>query len=233
MEGEPGSVPEKPAGLIHHRTGTGPSLTSFWCGLPRCKRFCWHGHWPNRSTQKKTCRSAYSTADTAAAVAELRAAARTAAEASRAPSSVFERLSIFAGGCTLAGTAAVCADEVDELGVLALLSSLADKSLENFQTAPWCLQAAGEWRDGLRLSVALLPFWRSRGHFREARSPSAWAGGTTPARAFHDEAVVLLRAVGDTYLLVDVLDNLGVTRFERGGYRRTTAPRGKPGTPRS
>jgi predicted ATPase len=42
---------------------------------------------------------------------------------------LFERLSIFAGGCTLATAAAVYADEVDELGVLTLLSSLVDKSL--------------------------------------------------------------------------------------------------------
>jgi predicted ATPase/DNA-binding XRE family transcriptional regulator len=43
---------------------------------------------------------------------------------------LFEYLSIFAGGCTLAAAAAVHADDVvDELGVLELLSSLVDKSL--------------------------------------------------------------------------------------------------------
>ncbi len=44
---------------------------------------------------------------------------------------LFERLSIFAGGCTLATAAAVYADDevVDEFGVLELLTSLVDKSL--------------------------------------------------------------------------------------------------------
>jgi predicted ATPase/transcriptional regulator with XRE-family HTH domain len=43
---------------------------------------------------------------------------------------LFEQLSIFAGGCTLAAAAAVHAEDVvDELGVLELLSSLVDKSL--------------------------------------------------------------------------------------------------------
>jgi hypothetical protein len=43
---------------------------------------------------------------------------------------LFERLSIFAGGCTLAAAANVYADAaVDDLGVLELLSSLFDKSL--------------------------------------------------------------------------------------------------------
>lgn len=44
---------------------------------------------------------------------------------------MFERLSIFAGGCTLAAAAAVCAQDTpgDELGTLELLSSLVDKSL--------------------------------------------------------------------------------------------------------
>jgi predicted ATPase len=43
---------------------------------------------------------------------------------------LFERMSIFVGGCSLATAAAVCADDsADELGVLELLSSLVDKSL--------------------------------------------------------------------------------------------------------
>jgi predicted ATPase len=43
---------------------------------------------------------------------------------------LFEQLSVFAGGCTLASAATVCADDgVDEVGVLELLSSLTDKSL--------------------------------------------------------------------------------------------------------
>jgi predicted ATPase len=43
---------------------------------------------------------------------------------------LFERLSIFAGGCSLTAAATVCAhDEVDEFGVLELLSALVDKSL--------------------------------------------------------------------------------------------------------
>ncbi|HEY1882876.1 MAG TPA: helix-turn-helix domain-containing protein [Candidatus Cybelea sp.] len=46
---------------------------------------------------------------------------------------VFERLSVFAGGCTLAGATAVCASsddgETDMLDMLDLLSSLLDKSL--------------------------------------------------------------------------------------------------------
>jgi predicted ATPase/DNA-binding XRE family transcriptional regulator len=43
---------------------------------------------------------------------------------------LFERLSIFAGGCTLATAAAVYSDDaVDEFGVLELLTSLVDKSL--------------------------------------------------------------------------------------------------------
>ena len=43
---------------------------------------------------------------------------------------VFERLSIFAGGCTLAAAMDVCAgDEITEVDVLYLLSSLVDKSL--------------------------------------------------------------------------------------------------------
>jgi predicted ATPase/transcriptional regulator with XRE-family HTH domain len=43
---------------------------------------------------------------------------------------LFEKLSVFAGGCTLASAATVCADDgVDEVGVLELLSSLTDKSL--------------------------------------------------------------------------------------------------------
>jgi predicted ATPase/transcriptional regulator with XRE-family HTH domain len=49
---------------------------------------------------------------------------------SRPEQQLFERLSIFAGGCTLASIAAVSADDaVDEIGVLELLSSLVDKSL--------------------------------------------------------------------------------------------------------
>jgi predicted ATPase len=42
---------------------------------------------------------------------------------------LFERLSIFAGGCDPAAGAAVCGDAADEFDVLELLSSLVDKSL--------------------------------------------------------------------------------------------------------
>jgi predicted ATPase/DNA-binding XRE family transcriptional regulator len=43
---------------------------------------------------------------------------------------LFERLSVFAGGCTLGAVARACfEDPVDELGVLALLASLVEKSL--------------------------------------------------------------------------------------------------------
>lgn len=43
---------------------------------------------------------------------------------------LFEQLSVFAGGCTLASATIVCADNgADEVGVLELLSSLADKSI--------------------------------------------------------------------------------------------------------
>jgi predicted ATPase len=43
---------------------------------------------------------------------------------------LFERLAVFAGGCTLAAATDVCDDDaVDELGLLELLTSLVDKSL--------------------------------------------------------------------------------------------------------
>jgi predicted ATPase len=52
---------------------------------------------------------------------------------------LFERLAIFAGGCRLAEAAAVYGDEeVDELGVFELLSSLVDKSLASSHSRPDC-----------------------------------------------------------------------------------------------
>ena len=49
---------------------------------------------------------------------------------SAAEQRLFARLSVFAGGCTLAGAAAVCANEGEtESNVFAALSSLVDKSL--------------------------------------------------------------------------------------------------------
>ncbi len=49
---------------------------------------------------------------------------------SKSEQRLFERLSVFAGGCTLAGAAAVCADEsAAPSDVIASLSSLVDKSL--------------------------------------------------------------------------------------------------------